>query len=787
MGPAHPAAGSASTNSIASEAGVGPGENASTPVMIGPYRVVKLIGEGGFGNVYLAEQDRPVKRTVAVKVIRPGMDSAGVVARFEAERQALAVMDHPCVAKVFDAGTTPPSAGLRPYFVMEYVPGEPITDYCTRAGLSTRARLELFILVCEAVQHAHQKGIVHRDLKPSNILVSVQRVGEREVALPKVIDFGIAKAVSEPLTDRPAVTAQGQMIGTPEYMSPEQAVGSRQDVDTRTDVYALGVVLYELLTGTLPFDSDRLRGASLFEVQRMIRDEEPPLPSVRLDTVERSARALGSAALSREAARSRQLRGDLDWITMRAMEKDRARRYQTPAALADDVRRHLADEPVLAGPPSTVYRVGKFVRRNTLAVVSGAVVVAALVAGLGLAGYGLSKARRERDAAIVAESRAARESRKTSEVNLFLLDMLAAADPRLGRARDMTVREAVDEAAARLDADPPGTRDPEVEAAIRGTIGSTYGQLDRFEEAEKQLRAALALRQGALGREHADTAAAMCDLGGLLWDLGKNEEAERLCREGVEIGRRVLAPDDPGLATSINNLATSLNAAGRADEALPVFREALAIQEKAYGKRHRETALTLNNIALVLMGMGRREEAESAARQALEVRAAIGAKTFEHAQAMNTLGGILMSEQKFADAEVQFRAAASLYAEIVGPAHSSVGASLNNVGGALFMQGKFAEAEPVLRRAIEIRSASLPPGSVEVAQGHKNLSRVLRELEKYDDAEREGLEAYRLATTGDESARAAAGGIALELVDLYSAWGKPEQAAEWKARAASGG
>ncbi|MHC4806549.1 MAG: protein kinase domain-containing protein, partial [Planctomycetota bacterium] len=346
---------------------------------IGPYKLLSILGEGGYGIVYLAERLRPVKRRVALKVIKPGMDTKQVIARFEAERQALAVLDHPNIAHVFNAGTT--EAG-RPYFVMEYVKGIPITEHCDRHKLTIEERLNLFLRVCEAVQHAHQKGIIHRDIKPSNVQIAIQS----EQTVPKVIDFGVAKAISQSLTERTLVTEQGQFIGTPEYMSPEQAEMTGQDVDTRSDIYSLGVVLYELLTGALPFDPKTLREGGVDHIRHIIREEDPKTPSTRLSTIsgEESAKV---AQLRRTDFRTlgRKLHGDLDWIALKAMEKDRTRRYQTAHALAEDIQRHLYDEPVEACPPSTTYKLLKIARRYRRALVTVAVVAIALIVGSGLA------------------------------------------------------------------------------------------------------------------------------------------------------------------------------------------------------------------------------------------------------------------------------------------------------------------------------------------------------------------------------------------------------------------
>ena len=364
---------------------------------IGPYKLLSILGEGGFGVVYLAERQRPVKRRVALKVIKPGMDTKQVIARFEAERQALALLEHPNIAHVFNAGTT--EAG-RPYFVMEYVKGVPITEHCDRHKLTIEERLNLILSVCEAVQHAHHKGIIHRDIKPSNVQISI----EGEQAVPKVIDFGVAKAISQSLTERTLVTEQGQFVGTPEYMSPEQAEMTGQDVDTRSDIYSLGVVLYELLTGVLPFDAKTLREGGVDHIRQVIREEDPKTPSTRLSTII-GDESMKVARLRRTDIRTlgRKLHGDLDWITLKAMEKDRTRRYQTAHSLAEDIQRHLSHEPVLAGPPSKIYRLKKFLRKYRTPLTAAAVVAATLVVGLVVSSVMYLKAQRALDALATLE------------------------------------------------------------------------------------------------------------------------------------------------------------------------------------------------------------------------------------------------------------------------------------------------------------------------------------------------------------------------------------------------
>ncbi|MEW6745449.1 MAG: serine/threonine-protein kinase [Planctomycetota bacterium] len=566
---------------------------------IGPYRVLELLGEGGFGSVYRAEQAAPIRREVAVKVIKLGMDTKRVIERFELERETLAMMDHPSIAKVLDAGAT--ESG-RPYFVMELVRGVPITEYCDAARLPLRDRLELFTQGCHAVQHAHQKGIIHRDIKPSNVLVTLQD----DTPVPKVIDFGIAKATGKREAETKLLTDYHFLIGTPEYMSPEQAGGGPFDVDTRTDIYSLGVLLYVLVAGTTPFDQETLRRAGYRDIQRIIREMPLPTPSQRASRLGPELETAASARRLAPQHLSKILRGDLDWIIMKALEKDRDRRYATAIDLATDIRRHLNDDPVEAGPPSAFYRIGKFVRRHRVGVLATTLAAAAVLAGLSLAAYGFVQATRaktelkdQRDAAErarqgetaqreVAENHAVtaqREASRFAAANDYLQGMLAAVDPGNVQGNDVTVRFVLDEAARKLQEGSLADQ-PEVEASVRITIGQTYESLGLYEEAAVQLSRAEAVRREHLGAEHRNTLHARSLLGVLHHRQGDYVTSERLLRETLEAQRRTLGEDDPETLFTMDGLAVALWRQGRNGEAELLHRQALERQRRVLGDEH---------------------------------------------------------------------------------------------------------------------------------------------------------------------------------------------------------
>ena len=564
---------------------------------IGHYKLLEQIGEGGCGLVYMAEQVEPIRRRVALKVIKLGMDTKQVIARFEAERQALALMDHPNIAKVLDAGTTDTG---RPYFVMELVRGVKITDYCDENRLSARERLDLFVQVCHAIQHAHQKGIIHRDIKPSNILVSLND----GVRVPKVIDFGIAKAIGQQLTDKTLFTGFEQFIGTPAYMSPEQAVMTSLDIDTRGDIYALGVLLYELLTGHTPFEPKDLVAAGLDEMRRIIREQEPVRPSTRLGTLAAEEQTTVSQRRSAEPPQLiHLLRGDLDWIVMKCLEKDRTRRYDTANALADDVSRHLRDEAVMARPPGKLYRLRKLMRRNKLAFASGGAVVVALVLGLGFSLWSLTKERQARLRAVAAENKAQAQARKSQEVAQFLKDMLQGVGPSVALGRDTTMlKEILDKTAERVGRDLKDQ--PEVEAELRSTMGGVYFALTQYSNAASMHRTALTIRRALWGNLNTNVADSLDGLGrALQWEGWRTDEAEHLFQEALSIRTNLLGLKHPKVADSLLNLGYVRLWQSRYADAESFFRQSLAIRNKTV-TNDLDSARTLSVLSYVLCVRG---------------------------------------------------------------------------------------------------------------------------------------------------------------------------------------
>jgi len=753
---------------------------------IGRYKLLERIGEGGFGAVYMAEQDESVRRRVAVKIIKPGMDTRQVIARFEAERQALALMDHPNIARVFDAGETP--AG-RPYFVMELVRGEPITTYCDANRLSPKERIELLIPVCLAVQHAHQKGVIHRDLKPANVLVAMH--DDRPV--PKIIDFGIAKAVDKPLTDRTLFTEFRQFVGSPAYMSPEQAGRSALDIDTRTDVYSLGVLLYELLTGTTPFDARTLNRAAIDEVQRLIREVDPPRPSTRLGTLSRGQTDPGAPPTDQladiaHARRSdpdslrRSISGEPDWITMKCLEKDRTRRYDSVGDLARDLQRYLHDEPVSAGPPSAGYRLRKLALRHRAAIVMAAVVFAALLGGLGLSAFGFVAANKARAAAETSAATARQAAAREQAVNAFLLDMLASADPKNRADRDISVREILDEAARKIEAGQLHDQ-PEVAAAVRTTIGRAFRELANYAAAELQLKEALAIYTQLDGPDNPEVARATQELATLEAARGDYSAAEKTFRRALEIHRRVSPPESVDLATNLSDLGSTLTGLDRYDEAEKLLTEALQIARLPANAGQNALPEALNNLAYVYYRQDHPEKAEALYRESLALNRKMLGETHPNiATNLDNLATVLMVRGDMDGAEQAFREALAMRRQLFGSDHPDVGTSLHNLSYLLCRRNQWDKAEPLLREALPIFTKTLGRGHPDTLTVADSLVTVVGRHD-LPAAEQILLESYAAAEKNRLVPEERRQAIASRLAQLYTAMKKPSEADRWQARA----
>jgi serine/threonine protein kinase/tetratricopeptide (TPR) repeat protein len=669
---------------------------------IGPYRLLEPIGEGGMGIVYLARQEQPVRREVALKVIKPGMDTRQVIARFESERRALALMDHLHIARVLDAGATD---GGRPYFVMELVRGVPITEYCDQEGLSIPERLRLFIPVCQAVQHAHQKGIIHRDLKPSNVLVTLVD----GAPVPKVIDFGLAKATGLKLTEKTAFTGLAQLIGSPLYMSPEQAEPTRSDLDTRSDIYSLGVVLYELLTGRTPFDPETLRSLSFDELRGTIREVDPPRPSLRLG-------ALGATLTDIAARRGcdprrlvRQVRGELDWIVMKAIEKGRDRRYDTAYDLARDIQRCLRNEPLEAGPPGMAYRLRKIARRHRVYLMTAAAFAGLLIVGASLCAWQALRAtaaeRRAERAAREAEAEAAVARAVNDFLRKDLLDQSTAegqSSPSVVPRPDLTVRAALDRAASSVRkrfAD-----QPLVEAAIRSTIGNAYHALGEYAAARPHLERARALYLRERGPAHPETLAVTGALGRLHQARGELAEAEALFSEARKCCLARLGEAHPETPVALANMAELVKAQGRLAKAERLMKRALDGYRRTRGPDQPGTLAATNDLAMIYKTQGRLSEAESLVRVALEGRRrTLGDGHPQTLSALSNLGMLLKDQGRLAAAEPLLTAALEGCRRAMGEDHPQTLTEASNLASLYLAQGRTAEAEPLFARALEGR------------------------------------------------------------------------------------
>jgi serine/threonine protein kinase len=794
------------------EATSGGPSDAAAGAVIGPYKLIEQIGEGGMGTVWMAQQTEPVKRLVAVKLIKAGMDSRQVIARFEAERQALALMDHPNIARVLDAGAT--GAG-RPYFVMDLVRGVPITRYCDEHHLTPRQRLQLFIPVCQAVQHAHQKGIIHRDLKPTNVLVALYD-GK---PVPKVIDFGVAKAAGQPLTEQTLVTGFGAIVGTLEYMSPEQAELNQLDIDTRSDIYSLGVLLYELLTGSPPFSKKDLELAGMLELLRVIREKEPSKPSTKLSTAE-GLPALAANRGTEPAKLAKLVRGELDWIVMKALEKDRSRRYETANGLAMDLQRYLADEHVHACPPSAAYRLRKLARRHKSALATAAAIVALLIVGLAISTWQAVRATRAETAALSAlnekeRARAAEaEQRRIAEANekaakdkeaesRAVLDFLenriiAAARPEGqegGLGHDVTLRRAV---VAALPFVETGFRDqPLIEARLRMTIGwsfitlgewklaveqyeqakairtrllgpthpetlrstrelgAAYNFLQRYGDALPHLGEAVAGLKARFGTDHEDTLSALVALATCYSGLGRRGEALKLREETLAVQKKKLGPDHPQSLVSMINLANSYAAVGRHGDALKLNEETLTRLTAKHGPHHPPTLLTMSNMAGNLDALGCHAEALALYEKTLPLqREKMGLGSPYTLATMGRLAGLYQVVGRPADAVQLGEETLALTRERLGADHRDCMGTMLNLANSYGAVGRLGDAVKLNEETFALAKGKLGPADPFTLMAMNNLGNAYAVIGRYADAlrVRQEMLALREAKLGPDHA-----------------------------------
>ncbi len=757
-------------------------------IIAGRYKLRQEIGEGGMGSVYLADQTQPVKRHVALKLIKPGMDSKTVLARFESERQALALMDHPNIARVLDAGATD---GGRPFFVMELVKGVPLTDYCDQHRLGLPERLTLFRQICSAVQHAHQKGIIHRDLKPTNILVE----SHDGHPVPKVIDFGLAKATSGlQLSEHSLYTAFGTVAGTPLYMAPEQATWSALDVDTRADIYALGVILYELLTGSTPIQRETIRQVALDEILRVIREVEPPTPSSRISTSE-ALPAIAATRQSEPGRLSRFVRGDLDWIVMKALAKERQRRYESAIALAQDVERFTNHEPVSAGPPTAGYRLRKFVRRNRPQVVAAALVLLVLVAGMVGTTLALLEARRQERRA-VAESKEKEKARQAEalqrrqaekrltqveKANEILGSIFKDLDPHNAENADKPLSallgERLDQATAQIEGEAIG--DPLAVARMQMTLGISQRGLGYAEKAIALLAKAratliarlgpdhpdtlasmnnlagvyrlthqldralplfvetLALQKSKLGPDHPDTLQSMNDLAIAYEYVRQRDRALALNEETLALRKAKLGPDHPDTLQSMNNLAFGYQAVGQLDQALPLLEETLALMKSKLGPNHLLTFVSMTNLAFGYQAAGQLDQALPLFEKTLALagrRSKLGPDHPHTLTSMNGLAGVCRLTHQLDRALPLYEEILALRKAKLGPDHPDTLLSMNNLAIGYQADGKLDRALPLHEETLALRKAKLGLDHRDTLTSMNNLAVGYQAVRKLDQA-----------------------------------------------------
>ncbi|MBU0640691.1 MAG: serine/threonine-protein kinase [Planctomycetes bacterium] len=685
--------------------------NVAADTRIGAYRIVRTIAVGGMGTVYEAIQDHP-QRTVALKVIRAGVASPSALRRFQHEAELLGRLSHPEIARVYEAGTyatSPDENDTRPFFAMEYVEeAEIITEYADRAGLDTGARLALLLKVCDATHYAHQRGVIHRDLKPANVLVD--RSGQ-----PRIIDFGVARLTE---SDRQITTMRtdvGQLIGTIPYMSPEQVTGDPSALDVRSDVYALGVLGFELLTGQLPYE---VTGRAIPDALRLILNEEPKKPS----------------------ALNRTLRGDIETILSKALEKEKQRRYGSAAELAADIRRHLRDVPIEARPTSTLYQFRKFARRNQAGVIGAAVAVGGLLFGTAFATWKAFEATSERNRARTAEQNANQqaatarlEAQKAERINQFLQEMLAAADPSTARGREVSVRETLDRAAERIET---GLADePLVAAALRHTIGLTYRNLGIYDQAEAQLRAALDLRRAHLGDDHPDTLRSLSAVATVCRDQGRLADAEDLIRQTLERSQRVLGDTHPDTLSALNLLALVLQDRGALADAEPLYRRVLELQRQTAGPEDPGTLLAVNNLAWLLLSQGRLSEASALFADTLDIRRRVSGD--DHPETLRTminLANVLRELGRPQEAEPLALEAVATCRRVLGDEHALTQYALDRLVWVHYANGNLAEAEALARTALDLRRRALGPKHMHTLHSMSTLAAILSARGSWDAA-----------------------------------------------------